>query len=227
MSISPRSISRMGFLVPLTIGVVLPLCAEEHGTRAQETLTFVLYEGPLIHEQDWVLKAGPVGPDNLKAGINGGTCPLIPSDISNATGSGFERVTFEAKKDDLGIWRMEWKDSVTGTASDGNPYTYQQRQAFTGVTTDGRTPKPNRGAPSPGTENTGFLSSVPSNVVTDALELRDFFLLRTPAGDVVANSHLYNIFRLPLPTDPAPTFQHRFVLNSRQFLAGQPGCDPL
>jgi hypothetical protein len=227
MSISSRSMLTISFLAPLTIGFVLPLCAEEHGTRAQETLTFVLYEGPLSHDESWVIKAGPAGPDNLKAGVNGGTCPLIPSDIGNVPGSSLERVTFEAQRDDLGIWRMEWKDSVTGTASDGNAYTYQQRQAFTGVTTDGKRPKPSRAAPSPGTENTGFLSTVPDNVVTDAIELRDFFLLRTPAGDVVANSHLYNIFRIPLPTDPAPTFQHRFVLNTRQFLAGQPGCDPL
>jgi hypothetical protein len=217
----------MFFLASLSISVVLPLCAEEHGWTTQQTLTFVLYEGPLTHEEDWVIKAGPAGPDNFKAGVNGGTCSLISSNIGNAMGSSFEKVTFEAQRDHLGVWHMEWKDTVSGTASDGNAYTYQQRQAFTGVTTDGRRPRPSRAAPNPGTENTGFLSSVPDNVVTDAIELRDFFLLRTAAGDVVANSHVYNIFRLPLPTDPAPTFQHRFVLNTRQFLAGEPGCDPL
>ena len=161
MSISARSISTVGLLARLTIGFVLPLCAEEHGTRAQETLTFVLYEGPLSHEENWVIKADQAGPNNMRAGVNGGTCSLIPSDIGNAMGSSFERVTFEAQRDDLGIWHMEWKDSVTGTASDGNAYTYQQRQAFTGVTTDGRRPRPSRAAPSPGTEDTGFLSSVP------------------------------------------------------------------
>src|SRR4051794_33405410 len=109
MSICPRSISRMIALTPLTVGFVFPLCAEEHGTRAQETLTFVLYEGPLSHDENWVIKAGPAGPDNLKAGVNGGTCSLIPSDIGNAPDLSFERVTFEAQRDDLGIWHMEWK----------------------------------------------------------------------------------------------------------------------
>jgi hypothetical protein len=229
MNTFQRPISRIYLLLLLTIGAASPLSAEDHAGRAQDIRTVVLYEGPLSHDENWVIKAGP---DNGKAGVNGGTCSLITSDISNASGSSFERVTFEIQRDDLGIWRMEWKDSVSGTASDGNLYTYQQRQTFTGVTTDSRAPRPSRAAPTSGTENTGFLSSVPSNVVIDALELRDFFLLRKADGDVVTSSHVYNIFRLPRASDPPPTaplvlFQQRFVLDTRQILAGQPGCDPL
>lgn len=226
MSISTHSISRIGLLVPLTIGAVLPLSAEDHGGKARDTISVVLYEGPLAHDEDWIIKAGPAGPENQQFR---GTCSMIPSDVANTKGPGLERVTFEAQKDIFGIWKMEWKDTVTGTASDGNLYTYQQHHEFTGVTTDGHPPRPNRGAPTPGTDDTGFLSSVPNNVVVDALELRDFFLLRTPAGDVVASSHLYNVFRLPMATDPTPTvlFQHRFILTSHEQLAGQLGCDPL
>lgn len=224
MSISAHSILRVGLLFPLTIGAVHPLNAEHQGGKPWDTVSVVLYEGPLSHDQDWVIKAGPPGPENQEFR---GTCSLIPSNVANTRG--LERVTFEAEKDAFGIWKMEWKDTVTGTASDGNLYTYQQDHQFTGITTDGHPPRPNRGTPAPDTDDTGFLSSVPNNVLVDALELRDFFLLRTHAGEVVASSHVYSVFRLPLPTDPPPTFlfQHRFIQPSHEQLAGQLGCDPL
>jgi len=224
-------------LVPLTIGILLAVLArgeenalkysaEDHGGKARDAIAVVLSDGPLAHNEDWIIKAGPVGPDNQQFR---GTCSMIPADVGDVGGSGLERVTFEAKRDAFGIWKMEWKDSITGMASDGNLYTYQQHHKFTGVTTDGHPPKPNRGAPTPGTEDTGFLSSIPSNVVADVLELRDFFVLRTPTGNLAASSHVYQVFRLPLATDAPPPFifQHRFILSSHQQLAGQLGCDPL
>ena len=58
MSISTHSISRIGLLVPLTIGAVLPLSAEDHGGKARDTMSVVLYEGPLAHDEDWIIKAG-------------------------------------------------------------------------------------------------------------------------------------------------------------------------
>jgi hypothetical protein len=225
----------MYLLLPLTISAVFPLGAEDQGGKAKDTIAVVLYEGPLSHDQNWIIKAGPPGPDNQKFRGIGGTCSMIPNDVNNATGSGFERVTFEAERDPLGIWKMAWTDSVTGTATDGNLYTYQQHHEFIGVTTDGKAPRPNRRLPTPGSDDTGFLQIVPNNVITDTLEMRDFFLLRTPTGSVVASSHLINAFRLQIPpvdTDPPPPglpflFQGRFIVSSHQQLAGQVGCDPL
>ena len=58
----------------------------------------VLYERPLVHDRDWTIKAGPAGPDNQKFRALGGTCSMIPSDVHNVAGSGYERVTFEAEQ---------------------------------------------------------------------------------------------------------------------------------
>ena len=35
---------------------------------------------------------------------------MIPSDVQNVAGSGFERITFEAERLDLGVWKMAWTD---------------------------------------------------------------------------------------------------------------------
>jgi hypothetical protein len=233
MNMSPRSISRMHFLLPLAISAVLPLGAEDHGGKDRDKIVAVLYEGPLSHDQNWTIKAGPAGPDNQKFRAVGGTCSMIPSTVDNATGSGFERVTFEAERDALGVWKMAWTDTVTGTGTDGNLYTYQQHHDFTGVTTDGRAPRPNRGAPT-GNEVGGFLQVVPSNVIADALDTHDFFMLRTPTGNLVASSHVHWIFRRQIPpaeTDPPPAFFpflfQGYIVNIHEQLAGQLGCDPL
>ena len=69
-------------------------------------------------------------------------------------------------------------DTVTGTATGGNRYTYQNQFTYRGPTTDGKAPKPNRAMPSPG--NDGFLQVVPSNVNAGALDMIDLFILQTP-----------------------------------------------
>lgn len=229
------------YLLPLAVIAVLPLSAEDnnatmkddhHRGRDKDKILVVLYEGPLVHDKDWMIKAGPPGPDNQKFRAVGGTCSMIPNDLRNAPGSGFERVTFEAEKQHLGLWQMTRIDTVVGHADDGNPYTYQQRQDYIGTTTDGRPPRPNRGTPT--SEFDGFLQIVPSNVVADAFDLHDFFMLRTPAGGLIASSHVHYTFRLQIPpveSDPPPSFFpfviQGYILNIHEQLAGQLGCDPL
>ena len=119
---------------------------------------------------------------------------MVPSDVSNRSGSGRERVTFESVKLGLGVWKMAWTDTVSGHSMDGNRYAYRQRFEYLGLTTDGKAPKPNHGTPT--SENSGFLQIVPSNVNADALDLSDFFLLQAPDGNVVA--------KFPHPLDPSP-----------------------
>src|SRR3954462_7636685 len=46
--------------------------------NGRSDISIVLYEGPLIHDQDWVIKAAPPGPDNQKFRAFGGTCSMIP-----------------------------------------------------------------------------------------------------------------------------------------------------
>jgi hypothetical protein len=192
------------------------------------------FEGPLVHDQDWTIKAGPAGPDNQKFRALGGTCSMIPSDVHNVVGSGFERVTFEAERLGLGLWKMAWADTVAGTATDGNNYTYYQRLEFTAPTNDGKASQPNRATPSP--DNLGFLQVVPSNVNADSVDLIDLFVLQSPGGGVVANSHLHGTWRLQIPPaemDPPPAFfpfviQGKYIANTTTSqLAGQWGCDPL
>jgi hypothetical protein len=118
---------------------------------------------------------------------------------------------------------MAWTDTVSGRATDGNSYRYQQRYEYIGTTTDGRSPKPSRAAPS--SEMDGFLQPVPGNVIADALDLSDFFLLQT---------HHW-ILRMQIPPvamDPPPAFfpfvlYGGYIVNIHDQLAGQLGCDPL
>ena len=158
---------------------------------------------------------------------------MIPSDVHNSPGSGIERVTFEAKRTHLNVWEMVKTDTVFGTASDGNRYTYQQQFKYRGPTKDGKAPRPNRAMPSPGNEN-GFLQIVPSNVNADALDLQDFFVLQAPGGGIVASSHVHWTLRRQIPpvnTDPPPAFfpfvVEGYIANIHEQLAGQLGCDPL
>jgi hypothetical protein len=236
MSISPRPISRMGLSLVLAVAGVSPLSAgddtEKDHNKDKGDIATVLYEGPLVHDQDWTIKHGPAGPDNQKFRALGGTCSMIPSDVHNVTGSGFERVTFEAKRHHLNVWEMVKTDTVSGTATDGNRYTYQNQFTYRGPTTDGNAPKPNRATPAPG--NDGFLQIVPSNVNADALDLNDFFILQTPAGGVAASSHVHWTVRLQIPPadmDPPPAFfpfvVQGYIVNLHDQLAGQLGCDPL
>ena len=101
------------FLLPCTVILLLPGLAKSDRNRAnsevenrgaaQGRTVTVLYEGPLVHDQDWTIRAGPAGPDNQKFRALGGTCSMIPSDVHNVAGSGFERVTFEAEWLGLGL----------------------------------------------------------------------------------------------------------------------------
>jgi len=231
-SLAATAIFALAAISPLYAkGDGMPSGGEEKGTHAKEKVTVVLYEGPLAHDQDWTIKYGPPSADNYKIHPLGGTCSLISSDVSFI--SGFERITFEAERLDLGVWSMAWTDTVTGHATGGNRYTYRNRSEFTGITSDGRAPKPNRAAPSAGDD--GFLQIVPSNVNTGDMEVSDFFLLYDNGGNQVANSHVHGYFRLQMPpaaNDPPPAY-FPFVLSGHYIarvidrLSGQVGCDPL
>jgi hypothetical protein len=229
------------FLVSLSFAATLPLSAKsdeakpndqnERETKGKDQIVIVLYEGPLSHDQNWTIKHGAQGADNQKFRDLGGTCSMVSSDVSNLFG--FERVTFEADRKSLGLWKMSWTDTVSGEATDGNHYKYQQHIEFIGLTTDGLVPKPNRKAPSDG--NAGFLQIVPDNVNTDSLDLTDLFILHSQEGKVIASSHVHSIFRQQIPPealDPPPSYfpyviSGRYILNIPQQSAGQLGCDPL
>jgi hypothetical protein len=236
MSISSRAVSRFSrfhLLLPFALATVLPLSADTGRAKVSDADLTVLYEGPLTHDQNWIIKSGPLSPDNQTFRAFGGTCSMVPSDVTNRVGSGRERVTFAAESTGLAVWKMAWTDTVSGIAADGNNYHYQQRFEYVGTTTDGKAPRPSRAFPS--SENDGFLQTVPSNVLADALDLNDIFLLQTPQGGVVANSHIHWALRLQIPPfemDPPPSFfpvvlfgQYIVVLHDQ--LAGQLGCDPL
>src|SRR5207237_7875983 len=90
MTISLRLllIATMRVLLPLAVLAVLPLSgednrAEDDKTNARNSFVTVLYQGPLVHDQDWTIKSGAPGPDNQKFRALGGTCSMIPSDIHN------------------------------------------------------------------------------------------------------------------------------------------------
>jgi hypothetical protein len=207
MSFGLPSSPQMRFLLPFTMITLLPGFAQSDASKASHAVenrgtaqgrtVEVLYEGPLAHDQDWTIKAGPAGPDNQKFRALGGTCSMIPSDVHNVAGSGFERVTFEAERVGLGLWKMAWADTISGTATDGNNYAYYQRLEFTGPTNDGKAPQPNRATPT--SDNAGFLQIVPSNVNADSLDLIDLFVLQRPGGGVVASSRVHWTWRLQIP----------------------------
>jgi hypothetical protein len=229
----------MRLLVSVAILAAIPLRGdndngEEHRRRAKDRIFVVLYQGPRVGDPEWTIKSGPVGPDNQQFRVLGGTCSMIPSDVHNVPGSAFERITFEGKRNHLNVWEMVWTHTVTGTATGDNRYTYQNEFTYRGPTTDGKAPKPNRAMPSPG--NLGFMQVVPSNVNAGALDMIDFFILQTPGGGVVANSHVRWTWRLQIPpvdTDPPPDFfpfiepPQGYIVNLHDQLAGQLGCDPI
>jgi hypothetical protein len=231
---------RSKYVMFLAIGsLVLPVAfsyqmkGDDSETRDSKPAKFmtVLYKGPLVHDQDWVIKAGPAGPDNQKFHGLGGTCSMVPNDVHNLRA--VERVTFEAERVGLGLWSMASVDNISGTAMDGNKYHQFMRFEFIGLTTDGHPPKPNRTQPSD--QNEGFLQVVPSNVDADSLDLNDNFVLQSPSGGIVASSHAHWTWRLQIPpvsTDPPPDFfpfllGGKYMANIHKQLAGQLGCDPL
>ena len=161
---------------------------------------------------------------------------MIPASVRNAPGSATERVTFEAKHEGVGLWRMEWTDMVAGRATAENgaryQYTYMQRWTYYGPTTDGRPPAPSRAMPT--NNSPGLMRTIPENVNADAAQLHDIFILQEEAtGKFVANSHLlWTLRRRNSPTEQPPAIfpvvvLDNFIVATHQQISGQLGCDPL
>src|SRR5689334_953548 len=106
-----------------TVSLLLPanmaLKAQSDGVPESENAlgaldkNIVLYQGPLVHDQQWVMTAGTTKPDIL--GGFGGTCSLVPSNVKNVTAR--EHVRFEAKSLGLGVWEIAYTDTVSGRAT--------------------------------------------------------------------------------------------------------------
>ncbi|HEY7307089.1 MAG TPA: hypothetical protein VH601_23395 [Bryobacteraceae bacterium] len=199
-----------------------------HGSFHIDT---VLYQGALVHDEQWVMTRGTT--NNQLLGVFGGTCSVIPSNVSNT--GGFELVRFEAEYQGLGVWKLTHTDTVVGTAvaqtGERYKYTYNLLSSATGITTNGKPPNPSRAMPT--ATSRGFLDPVPANIQSAALKLEDFFLLRDrPAGQLVADAHVVvRLHRAIDPSEQPPAF-FPFILNGYiatdiQTIAGQAGCDPL
>jgi hypothetical protein len=230
MPTSPCSrITRLLLPLPLALAAVISLSADDGRKDDDHSGVTVLYQGPLLHDQNWTIKAGPVSPDNQKSSSFGGTCSMVPNDVSIQTGSGRDRITFEAEYTGLGIWKMAWMETVSGAATNGDEWHYQQRIEFSGTTTDGKPPRPTRSLPDV------FLQVIPGNVTTATLDLTDFFILQPPGGDIAASSHVHFVLRQQIPpveTDPPPdyfpyVFFGKYIVNLHDQLSGELGCDPL
>ena len=169
-------------LLSLTQMILCPLSAqvmdnlETAGFRGGPERNTLLYQGPLVHDQQWVMRRGTTNTNLL--GVFGGNCSLIPSNVSNVRG--FEQVRLETEYEGLGVWKVTHIDTVVGTAvaaaGQRYTYTYNLRRSVRGITTDGRPPSPNRARPTE--TNPGFLDPVPNNIESTTLEFNDFFLLR-------------------------------------------------
>jgi hypothetical protein len=215
-------------LCTLSAQVATPETAELRGGPGR---TIVLYQGPLVHDQRWVMTRGTT--NNQLLGVFGGTCSLIPSNVRNVWG--FERVRLEVEEQALGVWKIAHVDTVVGTAvadtGQRYRYSYNLRRSVTGITTDGKPPSPNRAMPTP--TNPGFLDPVPSNIESAALKFEDFFLLiDETTGRLVADAHVLAWFHRRIdPAEPLPPFfpfvLDGYIATSLQTVAGQAGCDPL
>jgi hypothetical protein len=206
---------------------------ENDNPQGEPDKNTVLYEGPLVHDEHWVITAGTI--KNEMFGVFGGTCSMVRSNVRNV--SAREHVRFEAEYLGLGVWNMAHTDTVSGRAvadtGQRYRYTYQFRKTFTGITTDGKAPNPNRAMPS--STNAGFLDVVPANVVAGALKFEDIFLLQDDAtGSVVADAQVLASLHLRVNPAEQPPPLFPFVLEgyiltptTYQPIAGQPGCDPL
>ena len=215
-------------------GQDLRISAGEDVPRGAGARRLVLYQGPLMHDTDWLIPQGTNNNQMYRA--FGGNCSMIPAPVRNAPGSATERVTFQAQHEGLGLWRMEWTDMVAGRATAENgvryQYTYMQRWTYYGPTTDGKPPAPSRAMPSDNAP--GLLRPIPENVNADAVQLHDIFILQEEAtGKLVANSHLlWNLRLRNSPTEQPPAFfptllLGMYVVGTHQQLSGQLGCDPL
>jgi hypothetical protein len=191
----------------------------------------MLYQGALVHDQQWVMSRGTTNTNVL--GVFGGKCSLIPSNVRNLIGS--EQVHFESEYQGLGVWKMAHVDTVVGTAASESGqryrYTYNLRRSVTGITTDGKPPSPNRAMPT--STNPGFLDPVPANVESASLRFEDFFLLIDEAtGHVVADAEVHGWFHRRIDPNEQPPGFFPFVLDgyiatTLEAIAGQAGCDPL
>jgi hypothetical protein len=52
---------------------------------------------------------------------------MIPSDVHNVPGSASNASRLRPKENHLNVWEMVTTDTITGTASDGNHFTYQNQ----------------------------------------------------------------------------------------------------
>ena len=205
-----------------------PETAHPHGGPKKST---VLYQGPLVHDQQWMMKRGTT--NNNLLGVFGGTCSLVPSNVRNL--SGLEQVQFESEHQGLGVWKIVHLDTVIGTAvgetGQKYRYTYTLRRSVTGITTDGKPPNPNRAMPT--STDPGFLDPVPSNVESAALKFADFFLLMDEAtGRLIADANVLGWFHRRInPSEQPPSFfpfvLDGYIATTLETIAGQAGCDPL
>jgi len=240
--VSSRQAAKAGMFLLLTMSGAYPLNAADdarpvtdlpQSQSQKHSFSTVVYSGPLTRDAGWILKAGPPGPGNQRPVDFGGTCSMIPRDVQSASGQ--ERVTFTAEDQGFGLWLMTWRDLVAGKTTSGDSYVYQQTFTYLGTTTDGNPPAPNRDEPNPDIDNTGYSQMVPSNVLADALDVNDIFMIQNPAGQVVANSHFRLQWRLqnsPAAQDPPPAafpkvLHGKYILTGFTQLSGQAGCDPL
>jgi hypothetical protein len=229
---------RAAVLLSLTQMILCPLGAQPVDTNADlarfrggPEKSTLLYQGPLVHDRQWVMRQGTTNTNLL--GVLGGNCSLISSNVSNVRG--FEQVRLETEYEGLGIWKVTHVDTVVGTAVAATgqryTYTYNLRRSVIGITTDGRPPDPNRAMPTE--TNPGFLEPVPGNIEAATLEFNDFFLLREEAtGRLVADANVIGVFHRRIdPSEQPPAF-FPFVLDGYiatrlETVAGQAGCDPL
>ena len=218
-------------LLSLTQMSLYPLNAQVDTPETANVRKTVLYQGPLVHDKEWVMTFGTT--NNQLLGVFGGTCSMIPSNVRNMGAR--EQVRFEAEPQGLGVWKMAWVDTVAGNAvadtGQRYRYTYHVQFSYTGVTTDGKPPNPSHAMPTP--TNPGFMETVPGNVVAAGLEFRDLFLLRDEAtGGLVADAEVLASFHFRTnPSEQPPAFfpaaQDGYIANSLETIAGQAGCDPL
>ena len=218
-------------LISLTQLTQFTLTGQVVDIRGGPGKSTVLYQGPLVHDQQWVMRRGTT--NNNLLGVFGGNCSLVPSNVRNL--SGFEQVRFESEYQGLGVWKMVHVDTVVGTAvaetGQRYRYTYNLRRSVTGITTDGKPPSPNRAMPT--STDPGFLDPVPSNVESAALKFADFFLLIEEAtGRVVADANVLGRFHRRIdPSEQPPSFfpfvLDGYIATTLETIAGQAGCDPL
>lgn len=204
---------------------------DEHGRGRKAHIETVLYTGPMVHDQQWVLRPGTTASD-VWGGAPAGRCPMVLSEVRNERAT--EEIRFEADYQGSGIWKMAWTDTIAGTAAGSSQhydYTYVVRASLVGPTTDGKAPAPSRALPS--STDFGFLGFVPRNVVTDGYLAHDqFLLLERQTNRIVANANVLMKFHRrkdasEQPPAILPVVLEGFILTSREVVAGFHGCDPL